>query len=336
MGKNLMIDDQTVLQVNNLKTRFHTRECTIFAVNGVSFTLKKGELLGIVGESGSGKSVTVKSLLQLIPLPPGKIASGSAIFQGQDLLSLQDDEMRQIRGNKIGFIFQNPMTSLNPVLTIGQQIMEPMETHLGLSPKKAKKKTIELLHLIGFPKAESRLSDYPHQFSGGMRQRVMIAIALSCNPQVLIADEPTTALDVTIQTQIVDLIKNLGKEFNMSIIWITHNLGLVAGIADRVMVMYGGSIIERAPVLQIYSDPRHPYTQGLLGALPRLGRRKAERLINIKGQPPFLTCEPLGCPFAPRCSYTFQKCCEENPILHSVDTSHDVACWWDIEKGEPK
>jgi len=336
MGKYLMSDKQTVLEVNNLKTRFHTRDCSIFAVNGVSFTLKKGELLAIVGESGCGKSVTVKSLLRLIPMPPGKIASGSAVFEGQDLISLEKDEMRQIRGNKIGFIFQDPMTSLNPVLTIGQQIMEPMETHLGLSSKEAKKKTIELMQLIGFPKAESRLKDYPHQFSGGMRQRVMIAIALSCNPQVLIADEPTTALDVTIQTQIVDLIQNLRKEFNMSIIWITHNLGLVAGIADRVIVMYGGSIIERAPVLQIYSDPRHPYTLGLLGSLPRLGKRKAERLTNIKGQPPSLTCEPLGCPFVPRCSYAFQKCWEENPVLHSVASSHDVACRWDIEKGEPR
>jgi len=331
-----MIDNQTVLKVDNLKTRFHTRDCTIFAVNGVSFTLKKGELLGIVGESGSGKSVTVKSLLGLIPMPPGEIASGSAIFKGQDLISLEIDEIRRIRGAKIGFIFQDPMTSLNPVLTIGQQIMEAMKTHLGSSSKQAKKKTIELLQSIGFPKAEARLSDYPHQFSGGMRQRVMIAIALSCNPQLLIADEPTTALDVTIQAQIIDVIKNLRKEFNMSIIWITHNLGLVAGIADRVMVMYGGCIVERAPVAQIYSDPRHPYTQGLLGSLPRLGRRKAERLINIKGRPPSLTYEPLGCPFAPRCSYVFQKCCEENPVLHSVTTSHDVACWWDIEKGEPQ
>jgi len=335
MGKKIMLDNQAALEVNNLKTRFHTRDCTIFAVNGVSFTLKKGELLGIVGESGCGKSVTVKSLLGLIPMPPGKITSGSAIFEGKDLISLEKDEIRQIRGNKIGFIFQDPMSSLNPVLTIGHQIMEPMETHLGLSSKEAKKKTIELLHLIGFPKAESRLSDYPHQFSGGMRQRVMIAIALSCNPQVLIADEPTTALDVTIQTQIVDLIKTLRKEFNMSIIWITHNLGLIAGIADRVMVMYGGSIIERAPVLQIYSDPRHPYTQGLLGSLPRLGNRKAERLTNIKGQPPSLTCKPFGCPFAPRCSYAFKKCWEENPVLHPVNTSHDVACWWDIKKGDP-
>jgi len=336
MDNKLLVDNQTVLKVNNLKTRFHTRECTIFAVNGLSFTLKKGELIGIVGESGCGKSVTVKSLLQLIPMPPGKIASGSAIFEGQDLISMEKDDLRQIRGNKIGFIFQDPMSSLNPVLTIGQQIMEPMETHLELSSKEAKRRTIELLQLIGFPKAASRLGDYPHQFSGGMRQRVMIAIALSCNPQLLIADEPTTALDVTIQTQIVALLKKIRKEYNMSIIWITHNLGLVAGIADRVLVMYGGCIVESAPVVQIYNDPQHPYTQGLLGALPRLGRRKAERLISIKGQPPCLYCEPLGCSFAPRCPYAFKKCWENNPVLHSVDTSHNVACWWDTKKGRPR
>jgi len=319
-----MTDDQTVLEVNDLKTRFHTRDCTIFAVNGVSFSLKKGE------------SVTARSLLGLIPVPPGEIASGSAVFEGQDLISLENDEIRRIRGSKIGFIFQDPMTSLNPVLTIGQQIMEPMETHLGLSSKEAKKKTIELLHSIGFPSTEARLRDYPHQFSGGMRQRVMIAIALSCNPKVLIADEPTTALDVTIQAQLVAVIKNIRKEYNMSVVWITHNLGLVAGIADRVMVMYGGRIVERAPVVEIFHDPRHPYTQGLLGSLPRLGRRKAERLISIKGHPPRLVCEPLGCPFAPRCPHAFEKCCEENPALHSVAPSHDVACWWDIEKGEPR
>jgi len=334
MHEESSFEMNNVLEVRDLITLFHTKDCTIYAVNGVSFNLKKGELLSIVGESGSGKSVTIKSLLRLIPIPPGEIVSGSALFEGQDLISLDKDDLNQIRGKKIGYIFQDPMTSLNPVLPIGQQITESMQTHMGLSGEEAKKKAITILELIGFPKAVSRLKDYPHQLSGGLRQRVMIAIALSCNPKILFADEPTTAIDVTIQAQIIEVIKDLRKEFNMSIIWITHDLGVVAGIADRVMVMYGGFIVESAPVNSIYSTPLHPYTQGLLGSLPKLGQEKPERLVNIKGQPPILTCNPTCCPFLPRCKYAFQKCSEENPTLRSISTDQEVACWWAFENGE--
>jgi oligopeptide transport system ATP-binding protein len=334
MYEESSFDKFNVLEVRDLKTYFHTKDCTIYAVNGVSFYLKEGELLSIVGESGSGKSVTIKSLLRLIPIPPGDIVSGSALFENQDLISLDQDHLNRVRGKKIGYIFQDPMTSLNPVLTIGQQIMEPMKTHLNVSGDEAKKRTVTILEMIGFPKAASRLGDYPHQLSGGMRQRVMIAIALSCNPKILLADEPTTAIDVTIQAQIIEVIKGLRKEFNMSIIWITHDLGIVAGIADRVMVMYGGFIVESAPVTSIYATPRHPYTQGLLGSLPKLGQEKSERLVNIQGQPPILTCIPTCCPFSPRCQYAFQKCMEENPSLRPISSSQEVACWWAFENGE--
>jgi len=321
-----------VLEVHNLKTRFHTHDGTIHAVNGVSFELKEGELLGIVGESGCGKSVTVMSLLKLIPIPPGEIVDGRATFHGRDLIAMSANEIRHVRGHQIGFIFQDPMTSLNPVMTIGQQIMEPIRAHLGKSRDEARDDAIRLLRMIGIPMAEARLDDYPHQFSGGMRQRVMIAIALSCIPQVLIADEPTTALDVTIQAQIIDLIKQLRRELGMSIIWITHDLGIVAGIADRVIVMYGGYIVEQAPVKELYANPKHPYTQGLLGSLPRLEERMAERLTNIKGQPPNLFSEPTSCPFAPRCPYVFERCLEENPALWPISSNHKVACWLEIKE----
>lgn len=321
-----------VLEVHNLKTRFHTQDGTIHAVNGVSFELKEGELLGIVGESGCGKSVTVMSLLKLIPIPPGEIAEGSAIFNGRDLISMGPNELRNVRGYQIGFIFQDPMTSLNPVMTIGQQIMEPMRAHMGKSRDEARESAVDLLRMIGIPRADACLSDYPHQFSGGMRQRVMIAIALSCFPKILIADEPTTALDVTIQAQIIDLIKHLRQELSMSIIWITHDLGVVAGIADRVMVMYGGYIVEKAPVKTLYANPRHPYTQGLLGSLPRLEERMVDRLTNIQGQPPNLLSEPTYCPFAPRCPYVFERCLEENPSLLPVNLNHEAACWLIIKE----
>jgi oligopeptide transport system ATP-binding protein len=330
------MDKPSVLRVEDLKTRFHTQDGTIYAVNGVSFDLKEGELLGIVGESGCGKSVTVMSLLRLIPIPPGEIISGKAYFQGRDLLSMKMGDIRSIRGYQIGFVFQDPMTSLNPVMTIGQQIMEPICEHLGKSKEDARKSAIEILKITGIPMAEARMSDYPHQFSGGMRQRVMIAIALSCWPQILIADEPTTALDVTIQAQILDLVKHMRQELRMSIIWITHDLGVVAGIADRVMVMYGGYIVERAPVKELYKNPLHPYTRGLLGSLPRLEERKVVRLTNIKGQPPNLSSEPNTCPFAPRCPFVFERCVEENPQLVAVKEQHEVACWWDIENGAPR
>jgi len=325
-----------ILEVHNLKTRFHTQDGTVFAVNGVSFDLYEGELLGIVGESGCGKSVTMMSLLKLIPIPPGEIAEGEAIFEEHDLISMSPDELRHVRGYKIGFIFQDPMTSLNPVLTIGHQIIEPLQAHLGLSKAEAEKTAVKILELIGIPKAKKRLNDYPHQFSGGMRQRVMIAIALSCYPKILIADEPTTALDVTIQAQIIDLVKELRNELGMSIIWITHDLGVIAGLADRVVVMYGGYIVEEAQVRELYENPHHPYTQGLLGSLPRLDERSVERLTNIKGQPPNLLSEPTSCPFAPRCPYVFEKCVDENPMLIYSGENHKVACWWDIKDGAPR
>lgn len=333
MGDQSSGETGTVLQVTDLKTRFRMDTSTVFAVNGVSFELRKGELLGIVGESGSGKSVTAKSLLGLIPTPPGEITSGSAVFDGLDLIGASPDVIRTVRGRRIGFVFQDPMTSLNPVLTIGRQITETMTTHLGITSAEARTRAARLLEMIGIPDARSKLRDYPHQFSGGMRQRVMIAIALSCNPDILIADEPTTALDVTIQAQIIDLIKELRKEFDMSIIWITHDLGVVAGIADRVMVMYGGCVIENAGVNAIYEEPKHPYTQGLLESIPNLGGPKVDMLPSIRGQTPVLLSEPTSCPFLPRCRYAFAQCEEANPSLRPVGAPHRVACWLNDGKG---
>ncbi len=327
-----MQSNANVLQVENIITRFNTQDGKVFAVNGISFDLKEGELLGVVGESGSGKSVTMMSLLKLLPMPPAEIVEGRALFENQDLIQMDLNQLRKIRGGKIGFIFQDPMTSLNPVLTVGYQLMEPMREHLGLSREEARKKAIELLDLVGIPMAQSRLKDFPHQFSGGMRQRVMIAIALACDPKVLIADEPTTALDVTIQAQILDIVKRLRKELGMAIIWITHDLGVVAGIADRVAVMYGGFIVEQAPVKKLYSIPKHPYTQGLLSTLPKLEGERTERLESIKGQPPDLHNIPNSCPFAPRCTHVSEKCQNENPRLEMTDPEHQVACWWNTEK----
>lgn len=327
-----MQSNANVLQVENIITRFNTQDGKVFAVNGISFDLKEGELLGVVGESGSGKSVTMMSLLKLLPMPPAEIVEGRALFENQDLIQMDLNQLRKIRGGKIGFIFQDPMTSLNPVLTVGYQLMEPMREHLGLSREDARKKAIELLDLVGIPMAQSRLKDFPHQFSGGMRQRVMIAIALACDPKVLIADEPTTALDVTIQAQILDIVKRLRKELGMAIIWITHDLGVVAGIADRVAVMYGGFIVEQAPVKKLYSIPKHPYTQGLLSTLPKLEGERTERLESIKGQPPDLHNIPDSCPFAPRCTHVSEKCQNENPRLEMTDPEHQVACWWNKEK----
>lgn len=331
---------QKILDVKGLKTRFHTQDGTVHAVNGVSFDVAEGELLGVVGESGSGKSVTMMSLLKLIPIPPGDISSGTAEFNGVDLLQMKDDEIRDIRGSQIGFIFQDPMTSLNPVLSVGHQIMEPLRAHLGMSKEQAQARAVEMLKLVGIPSAADRLSDFPHQFSGGMRQRVMIAIALACTPQLLFADEPTTALDVTIQAQILDLIKRLRKELGMAIVWISHDLGVVAGIADRVMVMYGGQVVERADVRELYAGPKHPYTLGLLGSLPRLDDAET-RLTSIDGRPPNLLREPRSCPFAPRCQYAYDRCHKENPTLEHVKAklpgnTHEVACWWDVEGDAPR
>lgn len=319
-----------LLEVKNLKTQFFTQDGVVHAVNGITYSVGAGETVAIVGESGSGKSVGVMSLIRLIPQPPGKIVDGQVLFDGQDLLKLSEDELRHVRGNKIAMIFQDPMTSLNPVLTVGRQITEALELHLNMNREQSRKRAIELLQMVGIPAAESRIDDYPHQFSGGMRQRVMIAMGLSCNPQLLIADEPTTALDVTIQAQIVDLVGRLKNELGMAIIWITHDLGVVAGMAERVLVMYAGFIVEEAPVDQIYARPRHPYTLGLLRSIPRLDLGRQKRLVPIEGLPPDLLEAPTHCPFAPRCQFVFDKCWQENPPLESVGSNHRAACWADI------
>ena len=316
-----------VLEVEDIRTRFHTRDGTVHAVNGISFDVSEGELLGVVGESGSGKSVTMLSMLKLLPMPPAEIVSGRASLDGKDLIALDADALRHVRGAQVGFIFQDPMTSLNPVLTVGYQLTEPLRVHLGMGRREARRRAAELLERVGIPAAASRLGDFPHQFSGGMRQRVMIAIALACNPKVLIADEPTTALDVTIQAQILDLVKRLRRESGTAIIWITHDLGVMAGLADRIMVMYGGLVVERASVAKLYKHPRHPYTRGLLRTLPRLDGTRAERLESIPGQPPSLDRIPSACPFAPRCGDAFERCWRENPALAMVADGHEVACW---------
>jgi oligopeptide transport system ATP-binding protein len=325
-----------ILEVNDLKTRFHTPEGTVHAVNGVSFKLREGGTLAVVGESGCGKSVTMMSILRLIVIPPGEIASGQAIYRGRDLLKLSESEMEHVRGKEIAMIFQDPMTSLNPVLTIGRQITETLRTHLGLEKEPANRRAIELLEQVGIPDPARRLNDYPHQFSGGMRQRVMIAMALACVPSLLIADEPTTALDVTIQAQIIELIQRLRDTLSMAVIWITHDLGVVAGMAERVIVMYAGFIVEEAGVDDIYENPRHPYTLALLGALPRVDRSRNDRLKSIPGAPPNLLVEPRGCPFAPRCEFIRERCRTENPALTPVDSDHSIACWVDITSGGPR
>jgi oligopeptide transport system ATP-binding protein len=316
-----------LLQVDNLRTRFHTPEGTVYAVNGISFHVDEGETLAVVGESGCGKSVSVMSILRLIPTPPGEIAGGTALFGNIDLLKETEDEMTAIRGKEIAMIFQDPMTSLNPVLTINRQITESLKTHMRMDEKAANARALELLDMVDIPDPKKRVFDYPHQFSGGMRQRVMIAMALSCAPRLLIADEPTTALDVTIQAQIVELVTHLSQQTNMSVIWITHDLGVVAGIADRVIVMYAGFIVEEARVVELYENPSHPYTHALLGALPRVDLRRSRRLKSIPGAPPSLLVEPHGCPFAPRCEFVFDRCKSEIPSLRQVRPDHQIACW---------
>lgn len=322
-----------ILDVQGLETTFKTPDGVIHAVNGVSFGLAEGETLGVVGESGCGKSVTMLSMMGLIPTPPGKIVAGKANFMGQDLLKMSKEEMRSIRGAQIAMVFQDPMTSLNPVLTVGRQLQEALVLHLGMTTKQSEERAAELLTMVGIPNAKDRLSDYPHQFSGGMRQRVMIAIALSCSPQVLIADEPTTALDVTIQAQITELVKKLRDELGMAIIWITHDLGIVAGLAQRVIVMYGGYIIEESPVNDLYANPEHPYTIGLLGSLPRIDADQEDKLYSIDGLPPMLLEKPTYCPFAPRCKWAMEHCWKENPPLLEVGPSHRAACWVDTKTG---
>ena len=325
-----------ILEVKDIVTRFRTAEKTVYAVNGVSFTLSEGEILCVVGESGCGKSVTMLSLLRLIPQPPGDIVRGEANFLGRNLFELTPAELRQVRGAQIGIIFQDPMTSLNPVLPIGRQIAEVLVEHLGLSRRQVRSRTIELLELVGISHAESRVDNYPHQFSGGMRQRVMIAMALACDPKILIADEPTTALDVTIQAQIVELVKRLRQELGMAVIWITHDLALVAGLAERVVVMYAGFVVEQAPVKELYKNPRHPYTIGLMQSVPGMDDATTQPLSSIPGAPPDMLGAPQGCPFAPRCSYVMERCWEQNPELLAVAQDHVAACWWDVDKERPR
>ena len=316
-----------LLEVNDLRTYFYTQEGVVKAVDGTSYSVEEGETLGLVGESGCGKSVSALSILRLIPSPPGKIVSGEIMFQGQDLLKLDENEMRRIRGNDIAMVFQEPMTSLNPVLTIGRQITESLELHQDLRGRAARERAVELLELVGIPAARGRIDDYPHQFSGGMRQRVMIAMAMSCNPKILLADEPTTALDVTIQAQILEVMARLSREFGTAVIIITHNLGVVARYADRVNVMYAGRVIERAQASELYANPRHPYTVGLLNSVPRLDEHRQAKLIPIEGLPPDLAHLPEGCSFYPRCDWRTDHCRDEYPAITQVDAAHQAACW---------
>jgi oligopeptide transport system ATP-binding protein len=319
---------EPLLKIRDLQTRFYTDDGVVHAVNGVSYDMEAGETLGVVGESGCGKSVHALSIMRLIPDPPGKIESGEIIFDGRDLLKLSESEIRHVRGKDIAMVFQDPMSSLNPVFTVGYQIVEALMVHQNISKQDARDRAGELLTLVGIPAASKRLDDYPHQFSGGMRQRAMIAMALSCEPKLLIADEPTTALDVTIQAQIVDLVNRLQDNLGMAIMWITHDLGVVAELADKINVMYAGRIIERGLVEDIYKNPRHPYTMGLLGSLPRLDEAPGTKLVAIPGLPPDLVALPPGCPFAARCDYRRDRCLEELQVLEPAEKQdHLVACW---------
>ena len=329
-----------ILEVNNLITRFYSIDGVVHALNGVSFSLEESETLAVVGESGSGKSVTMMSLLGLIPQPPGKVEGGEAIFMDNgsslDLLKLNEEQVRRVRGGKIGFIFQDPISSLNPTMTIGRQIAESMTEHLGLGQDEARSRTIKLLREVGIADAERRYNSYPHEFSGGMRQRVMIAIAMACEPQMVIADEPTTALDVTVQAQIVELVKRLQAQMGVAVVWITHDLGVVAGMADRVLVMYGGTVVESALVDDLYDNPQHPYTIGLLKAIPSLEEDDEERLESIEGTPPDLLSELALCPFAPRCPYAFERCWQELPQPILVGNKHTTACFYDVSAQRPR
>jgi oligopeptide/dipeptide ABC transporter ATP-binding protein len=316
-----------LLKIDKLSTCFFTSGGTVRAVRDVSLTVHTGEIVGIVGESGSGKSVSMMSVMRLIPEPPGRITSGQIWFDGRNLLDLDESRMEQVRGAEIAMIFQDPMTSLNPTLTIGFQIRETLQRHLGLSSPAADARAAELLAMVNIPDPVQRLKDYPHKFSGGMRQRVMIAMALACGPKLLIADEPTTALDVTIQAQIIHLVKRLQRELGMSVIWITHDLGVVARLADRVMVTYAGSIVESATVAELFANPRHPYTLGLLSSLPSMRGQRKTVLYAIPGQPPNLMDSQVGCAFRPRCMYAGARCAQESPILESPCAGHELACW---------
>jgi oligopeptide/dipeptide ABC transporter ATP-binding protein len=320
-----------ILEVRDLQTHFYTRSGIVRAVDGVSFAVQPGETLGIVGESGCGKSVTVMSLMRLIPTPPGRIVGGEVLLddgkQTRDILKLPESAVREIRGNVVSMIFQDPMVSLNPVLTVGYQIAEPLIIHRGMTPAAARTHVVELLEQVGIPAASRRVDDYPHQFSGGMRQRVMIAIAMACRPKLLIADEPTTALDVTIQAQILDLIVQLNRDHGTAVILITHDLGVVAELCKRVIVMYAGRVIESASAERLYNDPQHPYTSGLMRSVPRLGARVKERLVSIKGMPPDLIAPPEGCRFRPRCPRPAEQC-KTLPDLALIEAEHHAACWY--------
>ena len=315
-----------LLEVQNLNTNFYTGEGVVKAVNNVSYTVEVGETIGLVGESGSGKSVSALSILRLVPYP-GQIVSGRVMFQGTDLLSLSDREMQSIRGRRIGMVFQEPMTSLNPVLTIERQLTEALETHLGLNRDGARKRAIDLLDRVGIPDPHQRIKEHPHKLSGGMRQRVMIAMALSCGPDLIIADEPTTAVDVTIQAQLLELMKNLTREFNVALIIISHNMGIVARYVDRVAIMYAGKIVEQGSVMQIFKSPQHPYTIGLQRSIPRLDLERKEKLEPIPGQPPDLARLPSGCSFMERCTYAVDRCATQEPNSVEVGEDHWSACW---------
>lgn len=323
-----------LLDVQDLQTHLFTREGLIKAVDGVSFYLRPGETMGLVGESGSGKTMTALSIIRLVPSPPGKIVGGKVILDGEDLLSLSNREILQRRSTKVSMIFQDPMTSLDPTMKVGRQVAEPMELHLGLDREEATRRTVELLDRVGVPAPRKRIEDYPHQFSGGMRQRVMIAIALSCTPKLLIADEPTTALDVTVQAQFLDLVQELQKEMGMAILWITHDLGVVAELCDRITVMYAGRVVEFGPLEVVLSNPAHRYTAALLRSIPTMEKRSGRRLEAIRGLPPDLSRVPSGCPFRPRCQYAGPVCEEVRPSLEQMAAEHYAACHFPRKEGQ--
>jgi oligopeptide/dipeptide ABC transporter ATP-binding protein len=327
-------DVERLLEVESLQTQFVTSGGVVRAVDGVSWDMHEGETVALVGESGCGKSVSALSIMRLVAAPAGRIVGGRIRFKGRDLLTLSEEEMRRVRGREIAMIFQEPMTSLNPVLTIGRQLTEGLEIHLGFTAAAARVRAVELLAMVGIPDPERRLVQYPHQFSGGMRQRIMIAMALACEPSLILADEPTTALDVTIQAQILELMKDLSRRLSVAMLIITHNLGVVARYADRVNVMYAGRIIERATARELYAEPHHPYTLGLLRSVPRLDEPQRARLAPIDGQPPDLTRLPPGCPFAPRCAFRVERCDREVPALVSVGGAGHVSACWEADRLE--
>ena len=326
MATEVATEREVVLKVDDLRTYFTTRWGTVKAVDGISFDLRRGETLGIVGESGSGKSVTMLSLMRLIPMPPGRIVSGSIMLDGEDLLQLSESEMNRVRGSKIALIIQDPMTSLNPVFTIGNQVSEAINIHQNIPKRSVMEQALSVLRKVNIPAAETRMRDYPHQMSGGMRQRVVGAIGISCQPQVLIADEPTTSLDVTIQAQYLALLKELQQDSNVALIFITHDFGIVAKMCDRVAVMYAGRIVEQGSVRDIFNHPSHPYTAALLASVPKM-EEDVERLYSIEGQPPALHEQLTGCPFAPRCPYVMDRCSEEYPPETQMEDGHSANCW---------